>query len=448
MQPKRKRTRTQFTKHQLETLEAAFNITHYPDVTAVEELSGQLSLQHEKISIWFQNRRARFKKQKNDIVVKQKRQVMAEATMKAIHQIQPIFNKLVPAPIPSTMNNPQNYPISNNQNGPSNHPTISSQIPMSSRISPPIPTPIMPPSMLPIPSNDGNHQQWNTGIQLPNDVSNFNSMNPNNMQMIFQQLLFKQMLERQQNQQFPFIPNEQMKMNVGNKENISDDKKNVMTINSLLNKSNGNVETEESKSPEKPTHLQPPVLCSTPVIENEKNLKRRYDSISDEDDEENNSPKKRMSTNYMSDVNNVSEDNEYNDQSSNNHHLATDQQSNNLFQTYLQDSGIQQDSSIQHNSSIQQNSGIDLQQHSEIKFQQNSGMDFSKDQNFSPAEFINPQTFTYPSQSFDYNNNEGNSTYDNKEGVQFQLPHSNDQSANLFWSTWQMNCPSFVSKNN
>jgi hypothetical protein len=46
-------------------LEAAFNRTHYPDVNAIDRLANMLNLTTERISVWFQNRRARYKKKKN-----------------------------------------------------------------------------------------------------------------------------------------------------------------------------------------------------------------------------------------------------------------------------------------------------------------------------------------------------------------------------------------------
>jgi hypothetical protein len=46
----------------LDTLEATFERTHYPEIRAVDDLSSELSLSIERISVWFQNRRARFKK--------------------------------------------------------------------------------------------------------------------------------------------------------------------------------------------------------------------------------------------------------------------------------------------------------------------------------------------------------------------------------------------------
>ncbi|CAF3350548.1 unnamed protein product [Rotaria sp. Silwood1] len=58
-----KRTRIQYTYQQLQILEAAFQKNHYPEVTTVDNLADLLDVRHEKISIWFQNRRSRFKRQ-------------------------------------------------------------------------------------------------------------------------------------------------------------------------------------------------------------------------------------------------------------------------------------------------------------------------------------------------------------------------------------------------
>jgi hypothetical protein len=58
----KRRSRTTYTKHQLDTLEATFQKTHYPEIRVVDDLCDQLKLSVDRVSIWFQNRRARFKK--------------------------------------------------------------------------------------------------------------------------------------------------------------------------------------------------------------------------------------------------------------------------------------------------------------------------------------------------------------------------------------------------
>jgi hypothetical protein len=60
----KRRSRTQFTKYQLEALEKTFQKNHYPDVQMVDRLSDTLGLAIERISVWFQNRRAKYKKVK------------------------------------------------------------------------------------------------------------------------------------------------------------------------------------------------------------------------------------------------------------------------------------------------------------------------------------------------------------------------------------------------